>query len=159
MSNEPTDILACIDWIAHGIEIVQSHFRDWRFQAPDAIADVTLQVMLLVGEPQRVTGSQQTLCHGSNGSRSRCPAMAACATPASAPMYLVARWPQPRTSWRWRSCSSMGGGYGSAFTSCATRAPDSSAPCIQPSIQTDVCSPAKCTRPSGVATWGSSVVI
>jgi len=25
VSNEPTDILACIDWIAKGIEIVQSH--------------------------------------------------------------------------------------------------------------------------------------
>jgi hypothetical protein len=30
-----------------------------------------------------------------------------------------------------------------AFTSSATRLPDSSAPCIQPSIQTDVCSAAK----------------
>ena len=30
-----------------------------------------------------------------------------------------------------------------AFTSRATRSPDSSAPCIQPSIQTEVCSPAK----------------
>ena len=33
---------------------MQSHFRDWRFQAPDAIADAALHGMLLVGEPQRV---------------------------------------------------------------------------------------------------------
>jgi 2-oxo-3-hexenedioate decarboxylase len=53
-SNEPTDILACIDWIAHGIEIVQSHFRDWKFQAADTIADCALHGALLVGEPQSV---------------------------------------------------------------------------------------------------------
>jgi 2-oxo-3-hexenedioate decarboxylase len=53
-SDEPRDVLACIDWIAHGIEIVQSHFRDWKFQAADAIADCALHGTLLVGEPQNV---------------------------------------------------------------------------------------------------------
>ena len=27
---EPAEILDCIDWIAHGIEIVQSHFPGWK---------------------------------------------------------------------------------------------------------------------------------
>ena len=54
VSDEPTDVLACIDWIAHGIEIVQSHFRDWKFQPADTIADWALHGTLLVGEPQSV---------------------------------------------------------------------------------------------------------
>jgi 2-keto-4-pentenoate hydratase len=52
--NDPAAILACIDWIAHGIEIVQSHFPGWKFQAADTIADWALHGTLLVGEPQGV---------------------------------------------------------------------------------------------------------
>jgi 2-oxo-3-hexenedioate decarboxylase len=51
---KPEDILACVDWIAHGIEIVQSHFPKWDFQAADAIADGGLHAMLIVGELQEV---------------------------------------------------------------------------------------------------------
>ncbi|HKA14890.1 MAG TPA: hypothetical protein VKH41_07725 [Myxococcota bacterium] len=54
VSNDPMDVLACIDWIAHGIEIVQSHFPSWKFQAADTIADSALHGTLLVGEPQSV---------------------------------------------------------------------------------------------------------
>jgi 2-keto-4-pentenoate hydratase len=50
----PAEILCCIDWIAHGIEIVQSHFPDWKFQAADTIADSSLHATLLVGEPRKV---------------------------------------------------------------------------------------------------------
>jgi 2-keto-4-pentenoate hydratase len=53
-SGEPTDILACVDWIAHGVEIVQSHFPGWKFQAADTIADSSLHGTLLVGEPRDV---------------------------------------------------------------------------------------------------------
>ncbi|HDR14981.1 MAG TPA: decarboxylase, partial [Desulfobacteraceae bacterium] len=35
-------ILDSIDWIAHGIEIVQSHFPGWKFQAADAVSDWSL---------------------------------------------------------------------------------------------------------------------
>src|SRR5262245_33386203 len=52
--KDPAAILACIDWIAHGIEIVQSHFPGWKFQAPDTVADWALHGTLLVGEPQGV---------------------------------------------------------------------------------------------------------
>ena len=44
-------ILECVDWIAHGIEIVQSHFPGWKFQAADTVADSALHGTLLVGEP------------------------------------------------------------------------------------------------------------
>lgn len=54
VSVEPAEILGCIDWIAHGIEIVQSHFPGWKFQAADTIADCGLHATLIVGEPQEV---------------------------------------------------------------------------------------------------------
>ncbi len=54
VSDDPTDVLSCIDWIAHGIEIVQSHFPAWKFRAADTIADWALHGTLLVGEPQTV---------------------------------------------------------------------------------------------------------
>jgi 2-oxo-3-hexenedioate decarboxylase len=31
-------LLACIDWVGHGFEIVQSIFPGWKFSAPDAVA-------------------------------------------------------------------------------------------------------------------------
>jgi len=49
-----TAVLACIDWVAHGFEMVQSHYPDWKFQAPDAIADRGLHGRLLVGKRQAV---------------------------------------------------------------------------------------------------------
>lgn len=52
----PADVLACIDWVAHGVEIVQSHFPGWQFQAADTIADSCLHARLLVGEPVPVAG-------------------------------------------------------------------------------------------------------
>jgi 2-oxo-3-hexenedioate decarboxylase len=53
-SANPSDVLASIDWLAHGIEIVQSHFPGWQFKAADTIADWALHATLLVGEPQDV---------------------------------------------------------------------------------------------------------
>ena len=53
-SGDPADVLACIDWIAHGFEIVQSPFPGWKFQAADAIAASGLHATLLVGEPRSV---------------------------------------------------------------------------------------------------------
>ena len=54
-SASAVDVLASIDWIAHGIEIVQSHFPGWKFQAADAIADWGLHATLIVGKPLDVT--------------------------------------------------------------------------------------------------------
>jgi 2-keto-4-pentenoate hydratase len=47
-------ILESIDWIAHGFEIVQSHFPGWRFQAADTVADGSLHGMLFIGDPQPI---------------------------------------------------------------------------------------------------------
>lgn len=43
-------ILRCVDWIAHGFEVVQCHFPGWQFKAPDTVADLALHATLLVGE-------------------------------------------------------------------------------------------------------------
>ena len=47
-------VLACVDWVAHGFEMVQSPYADWKFQAADAIAVGGLHARLLVGKPQPV---------------------------------------------------------------------------------------------------------
>ena len=51
LGADPAQILNCIDWIAHGFEIVQSHYPQWKFQAADTIADCGLHAMLIFGEP------------------------------------------------------------------------------------------------------------
>jgi 2-keto-4-pentenoate hydratase len=48
-------ILDCIDWIAHGFEIVQCPFRDWKFRAADAIAAFGVHGALVVGTPVAVS--------------------------------------------------------------------------------------------------------
>jgi 2-oxo-3-hexenedioate decarboxylase len=50
-SADIAEVLASIDWIAHGIEIVQSHFSGWKFKASDTITDGGLHAKLIVGEP------------------------------------------------------------------------------------------------------------
>jgi 2-oxo-3-hexenedioate decarboxylase len=42
-------LLGCVDWIAHGFEIVQSPFPGWRFQAPDTVAVNGLHGACLLG--------------------------------------------------------------------------------------------------------------
>ena len=43
-------LLDCIHWVAHGVEMVHTHFEGWRFGgAPDTVADFGLHGRLLVG--------------------------------------------------------------------------------------------------------------
>jgi 2-oxo-3-hexenedioate decarboxylase len=42
-------LLGCIDWVAHGFELVQSIFPRWEFTLPDTVAAYGLHGMLLVG--------------------------------------------------------------------------------------------------------------
>jgi 2-oxo-3-hexenedioate decarboxylase len=42
-------LIRCIDWIAHGFEIVQSIFPNWSFQAPDTVAAYGLHGLLFIG--------------------------------------------------------------------------------------------------------------
>ena len=57
-------LFACVDWLAPGFEIVQSHAPGWRFTAAETVADGGLHGKLLVGMPQpvrAVAGSGEAL--------------------------------------------------------------------------------------------------
>jgi 2-oxo-3-hexenedioate decarboxylase len=45
-------LLACVDWVAHGFEIVQSIYPDWKFTAADTVAAFGLHGALLIGQPR-----------------------------------------------------------------------------------------------------------
>jgi len=49
-------LLSCVDWVAHGFEIVQSIFPRWQFSAADTVAANGLHGALLIG-PRRSIGS------------------------------------------------------------------------------------------------------
>ncbi len=49
-------LLACVEWVAPGFEIVQSHQPGWKFEAADTVADGGLHARLLVGRTVPVTG-------------------------------------------------------------------------------------------------------
>jgi 2-keto-4-pentenoate hydratase len=49
-------LITCIDWVAHGFEIVQSIFPGWRFSAADTVAANGLHGALLIG-PRHTIGS------------------------------------------------------------------------------------------------------
>ncbi|RPH61431.1 MAG: hydratase, partial [Burkholderiales bacterium] len=51
-ADTPQAVLAATEWIAHGFEIVQSPFPDWRFSAAEAFAAQGLHGMLILG-PRR----------------------------------------------------------------------------------------------------------
>ena len=48
-------LLACIEWVAHGFELVQSIFPGWKFSAPDTVAAYGLHGALLIGPQHPVT--------------------------------------------------------------------------------------------------------
>ena len=48
-------LLDCIDWMAHGFEIVQSLFPGWKFTAPDTVAAFGLHGALLLGPRHAIT--------------------------------------------------------------------------------------------------------
>jgi 2-oxo-3-hexenedioate decarboxylase len=54
-TEDPSVALACVEWVAPGFEIVQSHFPDWKFAAPDCVAAFGLHGALIVGRPVAVT--------------------------------------------------------------------------------------------------------
>ena len=51
VTRDEAAILACVDWIAHGFEIVQSPFRDWKFKVADTVAANGLHGVLVIGTP------------------------------------------------------------------------------------------------------------
>jgi len=54
VTRDEAAILESIDWIAHGFEIVQSVYPDWKFTKEDAIAAFALHGALVVGRPVAV---------------------------------------------------------------------------------------------------------
>ena len=50
-------LLGCIGWLAHGFEIVQSVFPNWKFAAPDSVAVNAMHAALLIG-PRHDVGSR-----------------------------------------------------------------------------------------------------
>jgi len=43
------ELADCLEWAAHGFEIVHTHFEGWRFAAADTVADFALHGRLFVG--------------------------------------------------------------------------------------------------------------
>jgi 2-oxo-3-hexenedioate decarboxylase len=58
-TDDPEEILRGVEWIAAGFEIVQCHFPDWKFMAPDCTAAFGLHGALIVGTPVPVTDANR----------------------------------------------------------------------------------------------------
>ena len=54
-ADTPEAVLAAAEWIAHGLEIVQSPFPGWRFSAAEAFAAQALHGALVLGAPRPVS--------------------------------------------------------------------------------------------------------
>ena len=50
------ELQGCLEWVAHGFEIVHTHFEGWRFTAADTVADFALHGQLRVGPRVAVQG-------------------------------------------------------------------------------------------------------
>jgi 2-oxo-3-hexenedioate decarboxylase len=50
------ELQGCLEWVAHGLEIVHTHFEGWRFTAADTVADFALHGRLRVGPRVPVHG-------------------------------------------------------------------------------------------------------
>ena len=48
------DLFDALDWVAPGFEVVQSHRPDWKFTAPQTVADGGLHARLLVGRKRPI---------------------------------------------------------------------------------------------------------
>lgn len=49
----------CIEWMAHGLEIVACPYPDWQFTVADAIAAFGLHGALLIGEPKLLSAASR----------------------------------------------------------------------------------------------------
>ncbi len=53
------ELLACVGWIAHGFELVQSVFPGWKFKAADTIANLGMHAACRLGPPMAVTAENR----------------------------------------------------------------------------------------------------
>ena len=51
VTGDEAEILAAVEWMAPGFEIVQCHFPGWKFKLPDSAASFGLHAGLVVGSP------------------------------------------------------------------------------------------------------------
>lgn len=58
-SDDPVSLIAAVEWIAAGFEIVHSVFPDWRFAAADCTAASGLHAALVVGTPVAMTAANR----------------------------------------------------------------------------------------------------
>ncbi len=49
------ELLDCIEWMAHGIEMVQCHYPEWKFTSTDAVCDSSFHGKLFVGAKRAVS--------------------------------------------------------------------------------------------------------
>ena len=61
ITDDAERVLASVEWIAPGFEIVQSHFPGWRFAAADCTAAFGLHGALVVGTPLAVTDRNRAM--------------------------------------------------------------------------------------------------
>jgi 2-oxo-3-hexenedioate decarboxylase len=59
LTSDPDAVLASVEWMAPGFEIVQSHFPNWKFSAADCAAAFGLHGALVIGAPVAVTDSNR----------------------------------------------------------------------------------------------------
>ena len=52
-------LLACINWVAHGFEVVQSIFPGWQFSAADTVAAFGLHAALIIGPRHQVAADPE----------------------------------------------------------------------------------------------------
>jgi 2-keto-4-pentenoate hydratase len=53
------ELADCIEWMAHGFEIVVCPFKDWKFEPADAIAAFGLHGSLIIGEPKMLSAASR----------------------------------------------------------------------------------------------------
>lgn len=56
-SMSDTELLDCVSWFAHGFEVVQSIYRDWKFNSAETTAAGALHQVLLIGRTIRPAAS------------------------------------------------------------------------------------------------------
>lgn len=49
------ELADCLEWMAHGLEVVVSPYKGWEFDATDAVAAFGLNRKLIVGEPRMLS--------------------------------------------------------------------------------------------------------
>jgi len=60
-------LLGCVDWVAHGFEIVQSIFPGWRFSAADSVAGYGLHGAYCLGPRRVIAGDRRAWARALSG--------------------------------------------------------------------------------------------